>query len=120
MVLLRVQASLQHRGLVNLASFGKSLEVQERSINQLRLSFQHQIGRDFSGGRSVHHAVSTEAVGKEETGDVCGRTEYRMVIGRHLVQSRPGALWIDWHMIEARNAIGGPLQNLLDERWLEI
>src|SRR5271157_5361377 len=68
----------------------------------------------------MHHAVSAESIGAEEAGHIRNRPENAVVVGRHLVESRPGALGIDGDILEAGNAVGGAHQDLLDEGRLGV
>src|SRR5215469_12478802 len=59
--------------------------------------------------------MSTESVGAEESGYLFNRTEYAVMVGRDFVKSGPGFLRIDGDIFEAGYAVGGAVEDLLDE-----
>ena len=112
---------LQHRRLVQQLALGEARRAKHLDIiYNAGLAVKDQVGQHFPGRRSVHHAVAAESVGAEKTLPSLDRPDDAVMVGRHLVQSGPGALGIDRQILEAGHAIGGARQNLLDERRLEV
>src|SRR5215831_2785538 len=68
----------------------------------------------------MHYAVAAEAVREEEAGHGGHRAKNAVMIGRHLIQSRPGAFGIDWKILKGWDAVGGVHQDLLDKRRFEV
>src|SRR5208282_1744985 len=79
----RLRRNLQYRRLMNHPSLREACEVQQRRVDQVGLPSQNQIAQDFPGGGRVHHAVSAEAVGKEEAENFRRLAENWVMIGRH-------------------------------------
>src|SRR5579859_8073780 len=64
--------------------------------------------------------MAAKTIGQEETGHGSNRTKNAMMIGRHLIQSRPCALGIDRQILKGRYPVGSVHQNLLNKRRLEV
>ncbi len=85
-------------------AFGETGRAEGVDIaDHVSFAVQDQVSQNAAGCGRVHHTVSAEAVGAEEAGYVFDRTEDAVMVGRHLVESRPGALGIDGDVLEARN-----------------
>src|SRR3954453_17517450 len=68
----------------------------------------------------MHHAVSAKAVGQKEAGNTGDRSKDAMVIGSHLIQSRPRALRINWKIFKRRYTVSSVHENFFDECWLKV
>ncbi len=63
----------------------------------------------------MHYAVAAETVDEVQAFDIRRRTDDRMMIGSHFVESGPGAAGIYFSFRQHRNARGSVRQNLFDE-----
>src|SRR6266481_5985639 len=81
---------------------------------------QNQVCKNLAGGRGVHDSVPAEAIRQEEAGDACDGAKHAVMIGRHLIESSPRALGIDWKILKCRHAVRGMDQYFFNKRWLEL
>src|SRR3974390_854492 len=107
---------LKYGGFVEEFATGEAGGAEGGDIgHDFGLASCDQVGQDAAGGRGVHGAVSAETVGAEKAGNVFDGAEDAVVIGRNFVESGPGLLGIHRDIVEAWHAIGGAVEDLLDE-----
>src|SRR6266851_4397388 len=68
----------------------------------------------------MHHAMPAKPVGKKETRNFRRFAENWMMVRRHFIKPRPGALRIDRNIFEYRHTIGSAGEDLLNKARLEV
>src|SRR2546421_12705093 len=86
--------------------FSESLHAERFGIEEARFAVQDQFGDEASGRGRVHDAVTAEAVGEEEAAQRGCFADDRVMIGRHLVETSPRALRVDFRFRKTRHTRG--------------
>src|SRR5215831_16358535 len=87
---------LQHRRFVQQPTLGEAFERERVGVNHLGMALSNQIGNDPSRGRGVHHAMSAEPVRQKQSRQTLYRPDHRKMIRRHLIQSGPCPLRVNF------------------------
>src|SRR5947207_2421519 len=118
--MLTAECSLQQCGLMQQLASGEALEAQHRCIiHDVSFAAQDQVRKDLAGGGGMHHAMAAEAVGTEKSGYAGYRAENGVMVGRHLIESRPRALGIHRQVFKSGNTVSSASEDLLNERVLK-
>src|ERR1051326_910952 len=97
-------ARLQYCGLFQQSTRGESLDTELFSINEIRMSFEDNIGGHPAGRGGVHDAVAAETVNEVKAFDARRGPYDRVMVGRHFVKSRPRAARINSRFCQHRHA----------------
>src|SRR5271167_1695005 len=112
---------LQNCCLVEQSALGEALWAEYLDVvHDAGGAVENQVRGDLPRRRSVHHTMTTEAIGAEEARQLRRQSYDGVMVGRHLVESSPRTLRVHCQVLEAGHAVGGVHQDLLNERRFQV